>query len=465
MVVETKYAAETGATAALADFIVSASYASLPEPVRQAAVTHILDSLGNMVGGASIAAGKVILDLFRELGGTPESTVWATGDRTSCPNAAYVNSALTSMLDFDDTSKYPAHIGATVVPPALAMAERVHASGRDLMMAVVVGYEVSQRLGYYVKPSYERRQQLRSMATWQIFGATAACARLLRLSKEQTLWAMGHTGMSAPVASVYKMGLHLEERPFSWLKNNYGWASMGGVLACLLAARNFPGNRRILDGQRGFWVMSGSDQCNWEALTQGLGQSYVITDVSFKPYASCWLTHTTVESLERILASASIEPNHICRIRVLTTSELVERFNLRNPKDIIDAQFSIPPLIGLTLAGHHLSHGLAEAHLYDPEVTRVAAKVEMEVDPEADRLSKETMCWPSTVIVEMDDGRVFKEHETIGRGQRQPLTPDEVKDKFLRLTSPLVGETKARKLASGVEQLPGMADVAKLTGK
>lgn len=440
-------------TRGLSEYIASARYEDIPEELREDVKIYILDSLGCSIGGSLLKPGKIILNFFEGLDGVQESTVHATGKRIPCIHAAYVNSALCNLLDLDDTliDKGVGHPGATVVHPAMAVAEKIGANGKEIINAILLGYEVSIRLLNALAPSSERRLQVWGLATFQIFGALTASCKLLRLDADQISSAFGLAGFCAPVPFVRKMGT--DERPTNWLKNNFGWASMGGVLSALQAAAGYQGSTSILDGEKGFWIMAGSDHCDFDGITRGLGEDYQLKKISFKPYASCRFTHTSLDVVREIKAKNEINPKDILKINVKTFYEAY-KFNTYRGLTITEAQFSLQYLIALELLGRSPSLGLREEDLEDREVLRLADLISPEVDPKADKLFIEKHLMPSSITIEMKDGRFITGSADVPRGDtRKPLSNEEIKEKFRNIVGPLFREDKTEKIIYECEHL------------
>ncbi len=441
-------------TRILSEYIAGKRYQDIPGAVREKAKILILDSLGCSIGGSMLNPGKMILRFFESLGGTPESTVHATGKRIPCIHAAYVNSALANMIDMDDTliDKGIGHPGATVVLPGLAVAERVGADGKALINAVVLGYEVSVRILNALAPTPERRSQVWGMATFQIFGALTVSCKLLGLDADQIASALGLAGFCAPVPFIRKLGT--DQRPTNWLKNNFGWASMGGVMSALQAATGFQGSTCIFDGEKGFWIMAGSDRCDFDELTKGLGEDYRFMDkISFKYYAACRFTHTTLDALRKVKAENAINPKDIAKIRVKTFYEAY-KFKTYRGLNIMEAQFSLPYVIALELLDRSPSQGLREEDLEDNDVLRIADLVSLELDPKAEKLFLEKHLMPSYVTIVMKDGRSLSGSEDVPKGDiGKPLSNEELKEKFRNIVGPLFGEAKAEKIINHCENL------------
>lgn len=462
MAVQTKVASPTRK---MAEFIARASYDDLPQEVRHAAKRYILDSITNQIGGSRIEAGKIILEIFEEMGGKPESTILATGKKVPCLHATYVNSALNNMLDFDDCYLYSAHPGATIVPVAVSLGEKLGSTGKEMINAVTLGYEITLRVCDALRATRDRFEQVWGLATWQIFGAVTVAAKLMKLDADRVATALGHAGMSAPVPFLRKSGLEMEDRPFSMLKNNLGWASMGGLLAATLAAKGLQGNQNIFDGPKGFWIMAGSDQCDFERLTAGLGKEYLMPLTAIKPYAACRWTQSTLGALEEIIAENKVNVAKVRSISVKSMTALRDTFAVYKPAHVIDTQFALPPLIALTMAGYSPAHGIAEEHINDRLVRDLANKVKLEVAPDADRRFFEERQQGSTVTIEMQNGKRFENTWTNAKGEPdRPLTNDEIKAKFMDVAVPIVGQRRAGQIASQVNRLETVQDVSTITG-
>src|SRR5690606_38827476 len=149
---------------------------------------------------------------------------------------------------FDENLTGIGHPGSSLIPPVLAIAEARGLSGKELVTAVVAGYEVGNRIGLSIQPSQQRSHEVWFVGTWQALSAVAASAKALALSFQQTLNAYGIAGATAPLPNTQKWGWPIYERPIHWVKEPTGWPAWSGVLGALLAEEGFLGNRYILDG-------------------------------------------------------------------------------------------------------------------------------------------------------------------------------------------------------------------------
>ncbi len=448
-------------TRALAEFIAKASYEDLPTGIAESAKLYILDSIGSQIAGATLGCAQVPLGLLSELGGVPESTILTTGQKTNSLFACYVNAALGNALDIDDTYLASGHPGATVVPAALAVGEKLGSSGRELINAVVLGYEVSLRICDAIRPSQERERITPSMATWQIFGAMTAAAKLLNLDATRIAAAFGFAGASAPVPFKLKQGQIAKDRPMTEIKNNFGWATMGGVLAAYLAARGLQGNQTLFDGPDNFALMIGSDRCDHSRFTSGLGTEFLMPITGFKRYQCCRRLHTMLDALHEMIDANRIDPRQVAGIRVDTITNLHDNYNIRQPVHETDAHFSIPPLVALTLAGYPMSRGIAMERLNDQLIQDLMDRVEIRIGAEEERIFQETRQVPATVTITLQDGTVLKcaRRSAVGNPDN-PMTPEQIKAKFLDLTTPVIGEPRSKRILGAVERLDTLSHVA-----
>lgn len=456
--------ASRAATKILSNFASKLRYEDLPEDIRERAKVYIMDSLGCAIGGGLTGHGKTAVEMFSALGGIPESRVLATNQKIPCLHAVYVNSYLANALDFDDTYSSWAHPGASIIPPGYAVAEKVgEISGKAFIAAVVAGYEVSIRIGAAILPSQERYKQAWGISTHQIFGSVTVAGKLLSLEPEALAIAYGFAGNSAPVLHCRKIGLEVEERPFTWLKNNFGWSAMGGVLSAFLAQKGCRGPLTILDGDRGFWTMTGSDRCDFNLMVEDLRKKYLIAETSFKPYASCRWTHSTLDAVHEIMGQEVFSPEIIEKVCVNSFYETYRSLNSKHPENLVDAQFSIPFLVAVTLAGHSPSQGLYEEDLKDSTVYELAEKIRVESDEEADQLFESQKKMLSKVTIYLKDGREFRSRVDVIRGDPGKFQSlSEMQEKYKILVSRVLGEKTAVQSMELIMDLEKLSDVTNL---
>ncbi len=434
---------EERTTYILADLARSIRIENVPNGAVRKAKELILDAIGCNLGGVNTEQGKKMRALYGSMGGEPEATVYGTREKMPLLNALCVNAYLSTVLDFDDT--YDGHPGSTIVPVALSMGEHHNISGRCFLESVVAGYEIGIRVSNGIKPTPERTKRVRGINTWQIFCAAATAAKLLDLDRDLTAHAYGHAALHAPVPTLRKWGFI--DGKIQWLKNNFGWTSYGGVLSARLALMGFLADTTIMDGEDGFWIMASSDRCDYAALREPLDTWYTPM-VHTKPYTACRHIHPTLDAVSAILAERDISPEDIESIEVGTFFEVVENYGFL-PSVAFDVPFSAPFLISLLI--HGIAPGaewLNETYLKQGSILGTARKVHLVEWEEANKayplVKRELM---SRVEIKTKDGGLADATIRIPKGDpRNPMSDEELKQKFFTLAEPLIGNTRCEKV-------------------
>lgn len=444
-------------TRTLAAFAAATSFEDLSAADLARATRLVIEAIGCALGAHAIEQGRMYADYAELQGGRPESTVIGTRTVTSAPMAAWANAGLINTLDFDDTLF--GHPGATVVGPAIAVGEARHVSGRDLLTAVVVGYEVSLRVAESIRASTQRWRQVAASSSAQTFGAAAAAAKLLDLDARATARAYGLAASMAPVPAVRKFGTRDGGR-IAWTKNQYCASAIAGVMGAQLAGRGITGPETILDGDTGFWVMAGSDRSDTSVLTAGLGGRWRIHRVAFKPYPCCRFFHAAVDGLAKLVADHNVAPDAIAQIRVSSVSHL-QTFLNRMPQNPFDAEFSLPHALALIAIG--VPPGLAwfdPAHLEDPTVLSLMNAVEVVVDERAEDDFCAHRPYATTVELVTRDGTRRRVQVVAPLGHpSNPMSEAELDRKFMDLAGSVVGHERAEDLLALLRRLPDLDDI------
>ena len=448
-------------TRILADFLAGLSFASLPAPVVEAAKTFTLDLLGCGLGAVATTEARIAIEHVRELGGREECSLFGFPDRTSCQHAAFANALMAHVLELDDTHRDSVtHVGAEVIPAALAMAERQGADGRSLLTAVVAGYEAALRIASAVQPSHWRMGFL-SLGTCGTMGAAAAAAHGLKLDAEGMANALGLAGVQAAGlnSAIYNQG-DMGKRLIA------GHAAAAGIASALLAAKGFTGTTDIVEGTFGF-CDAFSTECDLGAVTKGLGETFLITRTSLKPYSCCRFYHAPIDGLFDILETEGVTARDIAAIAVRTYDIAVSnrRPHRIAPETVFDAKMSMP----FCLAVAAFKGGIGEADITEdslskPELQDLAARVRLEADPAMSAAFPAE--WPADIRVETTDGRHFERHVAYPKGEPEaPMSQAEVEAKFLSLAAEAMPETRARSvidMVAGLDKAPGLNPLCEL---
>jgi len=392
-------------TQELVEFAVDTRYEDLPEDVVEVVRLAHTNIIGTCLGGYQTRIGRLHVDIAKEHGGGREQAlIIGDGSRVSIPFAAYANGNLGFALDYEDMIYYILHPGYITVAAALALGEQTGASGRDVIAAVALGFEVAGRIGVAMQPTAERGSQVWG-EQYHPFAAAVTAGRLLGLDAAQMNSAFGVAGTYAPVPSVFKyFGVVEESRPMREGKLGWGWQAMAGVMAAISAHKGFGGGHGILDGERGFWIMAGSDRCDFERMTAGLGSQWVTRDTEYKIHPSIGWNHPAFQATRELVAEHEVQPEAVEAVRI--TSFMANQIDDRAPAGAVDAMFSLPYTVCTTILREPLGPSLYEEEkLRDPRLRRLLSLTTCEHDREADTLLFDEQRLRQRVAIELAGGR------------------------------------------------------------
>lgn len=446
-------------TAELAARYSALTYADLPAPVISRVRDAVLDILGCMVAGRSLPSTTVVADLTPETGGSGRSST-VRGDRASAPWAGMVNATSAHGVELDDTDNSASlHPGNVVIPAALAVAQAVRADGARVSAAIVAGYDAMIRIGRAAGPRRQYERGFHPTATCGVFGAAVAAGSLLGLDPARLTGALGIAGSFAAGSLEY-----IDSG--AWTKRlQVGGAVQAGVLAAMLAARGYQGPRTILEGRFGF-LHGYAGSAAVPELTRGLDQPFAIMGVSVKAFACCRYCQAPVDGLLQLIGREGIAPETVESIDVGLVSAghpivAEPREHKLNPRNSVDAQFSLPYSMAVALARG--SAGLKDfdaASIADPEVRRLMPLTTVHQEDELDAMYPRS--WPARVRVELAGGSRAEILLTDCAGDpSRPLTWEQLRAKFLELTRDELGEGAAQRL---LEEVSGFAGLDGLDG-
>jgi 2-methylcitrate dehydratase PrpD len=414
----------------------------------------------------------VLLDIVKEMGGKPQATIMGDATRVSCEQAAQVNRVLTNMLDYDDDILTPniGHMSSLLVPVALAIGEYIDASGKDIINALVLGYEVIIRLRQAVDHSVE--VFLKSFEKIDFsgiaFGATTVAGKLLGLNGAQMADAFGLTGY-ARIKRVPDYNPDREKDGMArWMKVTGGDATIPSIHAAFLARRGFPGDRTILNQGRGYEMTVGSDRYDATKLIADLGKRYGMLKISFKFYTSCRLISATLEAAAAIASEYGIKAEDVKQVIVKAQKNVSRNMALYEPKYMIQAQFSVPYLVTMVLMGVPTGpRWFTEEMLKNPRVREFQHKVKLEEDPEATKVGWGPMnvIWNSTVDITTRDGKSFNKHVEYPKGEPEnPFTRQDHVDKLTNMAAWLgMKQSQIDELIETLDRLERLDHISELT--
>jgi 2-methylcitrate dehydratase PrpD len=413
-------------SAELAAFAANLRYEDIPAPVLRRAEDLLLDCLASILAGASARAVQAIDRYAAAMGpATGDSEVLITRRRTTPLFAAMVNAAAAHVVEQDDVHNGSVfHPAAVVFPPALAVAQALGRSGRDLLVAAVAGYEVGIRVGEFLGRSHYKI--FHTTGTAGTLAAAVTAGRLLNLSPEAMLNALGSAGTQA--AGLWEF---LRDAADSKLLHT-AKAAADGITAAYLAQEGFTGARHILEGPQGMAAGMSTD-ADPSRLCDRLGERWALAETSFKFHASCRHTHPAADALQQALRDNNLTEADIERVVAHVHQGAIDVLGpVVNPQTVHQSKFSMGTV--LALIARQGRAGLAEfdAGLDDPGVATFRGRVEMELDPEVDGAYPQR--WIGKVTVYTRDGR--KLHSRVDEPKGDPgntLSRAEIEDKTLSL--------------------------------
>ena len=415
-----------GETVALAGYAAALRYDDLPAEVVACAKDAIIDTVAACICGADKPWSRIVTRYAERTGPGGRSHILGHGGAVQAPSAALANGALAHAFELDSLTRpgAGAHPGATVLPPALAVAQERGAGGRALIAAFVAGNEVMIRIGRATGHTNEARG-FHAPGTTGPFGGAVAAGHVLGLDAGMMTNALGIAGSLCGGLLEFARGdggtvkrLHL------------GRASEAGVLAASLAQDGFAGPRTVIEGQFGFLRVF----CTaWDEaeLTRGLGDEFVVMTTVLKRYPCHATAHPAVRAVGELQAEHGFAASDVAAVTVTGSDRMVERHNIDEPADLMLAQYSIPFCVAVALYRDPRNpESFDDDALADPQVRALTRRIR--VVPEAGGGHGGI---GSTVTMELAGGRRLQ--RTVADGM---LPRADLGDKFHRLTRRTLGD-------------------------
>ncbi len=435
------------ATRTLGRFVAGIRYDDLPVPVRERAKLAILDWAGSTLSGTGSASASQVAALLDDLGGPGESTVVGRQGRYPALHASMLNGVQGAVHEVDDVHiDCRIHPGLSVVSAAFALAEREHADGRRLIEAVVAGYEVVVRVAVHLGVLHNRWWH--ATGTAGAIGAAAAAAKVLGLDAAQCTGAIGLGATQGAGLIEGTEGKALGAKHF-----HGGKAAQNGIWAALLAKRGFLGSATALEGEFGFLAAfarrrSTGPLIDRDALLDRLGDDWYILRTISKPFACCLSSHAGIHALLALVREYDIRPQDVVSIEAFTNPGSYYMIRNPDPRDILQAKFSLPFALGAAVVRRDVSYrAFDDATLWDPLVRSVMARVSLETREEIGMIE-------TRLRVRLADGRLVE-----GIGLRRSLEATEVMEKYRGLVSGIVEPGHAEAIIAAIESLESATDV------
>src|SRR6266566_5405607 len=436
-------------TKKLAHYIVSAQSADLSAPVRKEAARTLLNWTGCTLGGSRQETVGIAVSAMAPFSGPAQASLLGRSERFDIFNAALINGISSHVLDYDDThTRNIVHPAGPVISAILALSEHRPVSGRDFVTALVVGVDVECRIGNSVYPKhYDAGWHITGTAG--VFGAAAASGKLLGLSEEQMLWAIG-------LAATQPVGL--QEMFGSMTKAFHpGRAAQNGLTAAILASEGFTSSEQSLEAKYG-WVNAVSTAHDYGYITNKLGQAFEISNNTYKPFACGIVMHPTIDGCIQLRNQNKLTADQIERIELRVHRLVLELTGKKTPQTGLEGKFSIYYAAAVAIVeGAGGEKQFSNQLVKDPVIVALRDRVTTVIDPAVNAEQVH-------VVVTMKNGsRLEKFIEHAVGSLEHPMSDKDLEAKFAGLVTGVLSADRQGKLMDvcwNIEKLPQAGAIA-----
>ena len=435
-------------TRILARSIVGARYADLPEAVRREGTRTLLNWVGVAIGGSHHETLDVAVSALKPFSGPPQAGLFGRSERFDIMNAAFLSGVASHIFDYDDTHlKTVIHPAGPVASAILAYAEMNPVSGADFLNALVLGVETECRIGNAVYPNhYDVGWHITGTAG--VFGAAAATGKLMGLSEQQMVWALG-LAASQPVG--------LRESFGSMNKSfNPGRAASNGLFAAILASKNYTSSDGMIEARRG-WANTISTKQDYREITEGLGIRYEAALNTYKPFACGIVMHPAIDAAVQLRDENHLTADAIERVDMKVHPLVLELTGKTAPRTGLEGKFSITHAVAVALVeGAGGEKQFSDRAVNDPVIVALRGRVKPVVDPAIRPEQVE-------LTVVLKDGRAFDrriEH-AIGSVER-PMSDAALETKFTDLAEGILPDDQVRRVMGLCWRIAELADAGEV---
>ena len=458
-----------GITKELANFVAMSKYEDFPAEVQTIAKNCIIDGVGVILAGSIEPCALIVRQHAISIMGKKESTILGRGKtRTPIHLAALVNATAGHAMDWDDTAVSGTPDRSVLLHPTmpplaagLAVGEALKASGRDLLTAFLLGFEVECKIAAAIDVEHWTRG-FHTSGTCGVFGAAVTAAKLLGLDFKQILNALG---IAASMAAGIGVQVGTMAKPL-----HEGRAAANGIVSAQLAANGFDANPETLEGRRGFFQAYGGG-FDPDKISSMLGKPFSIQDpgVSVKLYPSGVVGHPGMDTMKSLVSKHDIQPEMVKRVRVYTSSNIIPPkgpLGYTKAQTALEAKFCVPfQMASMIIRRKVGTEEFTDEFVKSPAVQEMMGRVEVSLDTELDKYGRNK--YMSRIEIELIDGRIVHERslEHLRGGPHNPLSDEELKEKFNDCVHRTLNPDQADKLLKTMESLETLEFVGKLIEK
>lgn len=441
----------------LARLINATHYEDLPPEVIHWARVGVLDTVGVTIAGSDYDGARILTEALSPAPGP--ALVFGTSRRVAVLDAAHINGIASHALDFDDCNNtVGGHPSAPVLPALFALAEQMGSAGSEFIAAYVAGFETECKISMGVN-MHQYTKGWHPTGTLGVFGAAAACARLMKLSDEQTATALA---IAASFSSGIKSNFGTMTKPL-----HVGHSTRNGLLAAQLARGGFTANPEAFEHKQGYFeVFNGKGNYAAEKILPHWGQPWDIVrpGIAVKSYPCCGSTHPAIDVMLQLASRHDLKPEQVQRIDSWTHARRLEHTNRPDPRSETDAKFSVQYCLARALADRKVTIGHFENDAYkDMRIRKLLPMIH--AAPYTTAQFPEDNHFGAEVKVTLKDGRVLsgKVDQPFGRTSDNPLPAELLKDKFVNCVTRILSDAQAQALHGAIMSLETLGDIREMT--
>lgn len=446
-------------TTEIAEFVLETDYRNIPKEAVNLAKRAILDYLGVAIAGSREPVAMILSQHVKQLGAVAEAGVIGGRFRTSAELAAWTNGTIGHALDYDDTDSvaagYNMHPSVPILPAVLALGEKGKVSGKEIITAYVVGFEIEARLGSTIGSQNAR-------AGWHptsVLGTIAAAVASAKILKPRTIEVQMALGIAGSIAGGLMLNLGTMTKPM-----HAGNAARNGVTAAVLAQRGFTANENIIDGEFGFCsLFSGGKIVGLSDKNLNLGDVWNIITIgfAFKPYPSCRDTHACVDAVLQLRKTYKITSDQVSTIICKVDHKLSQSLRFPRPRNGYEGKFSMQYCVAnALLKGQLVLDDFKDEVITDPAVQDLLSRISLV-------FSKEDVAGSDLgheVLIKLKNGKEYSYKVREPKGDRKnPMTDEELLAKFRGCAKLSMETNDIERIIELILDLEELEDITRLT--
>jgi 2-methylcitrate dehydratase len=440
-----------------AQFALNLQYNNIPPDAAKEAKRFLLDSIGCALAAVHNEDMDNAFQYIKKLGGHEQGTIMGYGHKTNIPNATLMNALLIRALDYNDIywEQDPSH-PSDIIPAVLTPGEYMNSSGKEVLTAIVIAYELEMRMCLTAHPGI--REVGWHHATLTQFVSPVVAGKVLGLTEDQITAAVGISGSSHCTFGGVVAGA------LTNMKNTADpMATEAGVRAALLAKTGYTGPVKIFEGKEGLFEVINNVQWKENILTDNLGKKFLITQCEYKAFPTEALTHQPITAVLNVMKEHSISPKNVKEVLIETTSrgaDILSDPSKYHPTTKETADHSLPYCIAVAVAkGNVLPSDFEDKALQDLFIKELIQKVAVKANSEIDNLFpkvKRAICTITTT-----DNKKYTRQEDFARGStKYPMTDKELISKFKANASEHISENRIDRIVDATFNVEKYTDIA-----